>query len=326
MRFWWVNQNQTYRHEVRGGYLWSPKRKANGQRNPFYEFMREVSPGDLVFSFADTQIRAIGIATSYASEAPKPTEFGAAGRNWNSVGWRVDVRFQPLRSPFRPMDWIDALRPVLPPKYSPLLPDGRGVQSVYLTELSRSLALTLADLAGSEIAALARVEVASEGIASSANTEISRWEDHLRLTIETDIALPQTEKEALVLARRGQGVFRDRVQELERQCRITRVDRPEHLRASHCKPWRDSNHEERLNGENGLLLTPTIDHLFDRGFISFSNQGRLLISPVAHLPSLRRMGVPVDALLETGPFTAGQSQFLDYHRDAVFLQARLRTE
>ena len=43
MRYWWVNQNQTYRHEVRGGYLWSPKRNANGARNPFYDSMREVT-------------------------------------------------------------------------------------------------------------------------------------------------------------------------------------------------------------------------------------------------------------------------------------------
>jgi hypothetical protein len=48
MRYWWVNQNQTYRHEVRGGYLWSPKRKSNGGVNPFYESMREVAPGDIV--------------------------------------------------------------------------------------------------------------------------------------------------------------------------------------------------------------------------------------------------------------------------------------
>jgi len=40
MRYWWVNQNQTFRHEVEGGYLWSPKRNANGARNPFYESMR----------------------------------------------------------------------------------------------------------------------------------------------------------------------------------------------------------------------------------------------------------------------------------------------
>lgn len=91
MRYWWVNQNQTFRQELAGGYLWSPKRNANGGRNPFYESMREVAPGDLIFSFVDTRIPAIGIAKSYCWECPKPTEFGSAGRNWENIGWRANV-------------------------------------------------------------------------------------------------------------------------------------------------------------------------------------------------------------------------------------------
>ena len=122
-----------------------------------------------------------------------------------------------------------------------------------------------------------------------------------------------------MVARRGQGLFRERVAEVERACRITHVDRPEHLRASHIKPWRDSTNEERLAGENGLLLTPTIDHLFDRGFISFTATGRLLISPVASKEALSRMGVPTDRPLEVGSFTRTQATFLEYHRDQVFL-------
>src|ERR1043165_9653260 len=102
MRFWWVNQNQTYRHEFAGGYLWSPKRKRDGSLNPYYEFMREVAPGDLVFSFADTRIRAWGRATSFAYEAPKPEEFGSAGRHWDQIGWRVDIAFHELATIFRP--------------------------------------------------------------------------------------------------------------------------------------------------------------------------------------------------------------------------------
>src|SRR6188508_2766979 len=98
----------------------------------------------------------------------------------------------------------------------------------------------------------------------------------------------KTEKQALIRARRGQGLFKERVAAIEPRCRITGVENPIHLVASHCKPWRDSTHEERLNGENGLLLTPSIDHLFDRGFISFREDGRLLISPVAHQASLVR--------------------------------------
>jgi putative restriction endonuclease len=113
------------------------------------------------------------------------------------------------------------------------------------------------------------------------------------------------------------------VQGLEHRCRVTGVDRPEHLRASHCKPWRDSDNAERLDGENGLLLTPSIDHLFDRGFISFRDDGRLLVSPVAHQASLAKMGVPVDREVEVGGFTAGQAKYLEFHRDQVWLASRL---
>jgi predicted restriction endonuclease len=110
---------------------------------------------------------------------------------------------------------------------------------------------------------------------------------------------------------------------VERRCRITGVSNPEHLRASHCKPWRDSSNEERLNGENGLLLTPSIDHLFDRGFIGFEGSGRLLISPVAHKPSLEKMGVKVGEQINVGVFAEGQRRYLDWHQEYVFLKSRV---
>jgi len=75
------------------------------------------------------------------------------------------------------------------------------------------------------------------------------------------------------------------------------------------------------NGENGLLLTPSIDHLFDRGFIGFENNGALIISPVAHRPSLQRMGLDTTNAVNVGVFTSGQKQFLDFHRNAVLLQS-----
>ena len=110
--------------------------------------------------------------------------------------------------------------------------------------------------------------------------------------------------------------------QLERACRITGVTKEAHLRASHCKPWRDSSNDERLDGENGLLLTPTIDHLFDRGFIGFEDNGNLLISPVAHLESLSRMGLSVNANQNVGMFSAGQKRYLEYHRDKILLQSK----
>ena len=102
--------------------------------------------------------------------------------------------------------------------------------------------------------------------------------------------------------------------QIELRCRITGVDNPIHLVASHCKPWRDSTNEERLNGEKGLLLTPSIDHLFDHGF---EDSGRLVVSPVAHRPSFERMGIDTRGVVSVGGFTEEKRRYLDFQRDAV---------
>ena len=102
-------------------------------------------------------------------------------------------------------------------------------------------------------------------------------------------------------------------------CRITGVDREEHLRTSHCKPWRDATNEERPDGENGLLLTPSIDHLFDRGFIAFEDDGQVFVSPVAHRESLDRMGIKPGSPPKTGNFSTGPLS--DVYRENVLLRS-----
>jgi putative restriction endonuclease len=325
MRYWWANQNQTYRHEVDGGYLWSPKRKANGGVNPFYESMREVAPGDIVLSFADTRLVAIGIAQSHCYECPKPVEFGSAGMNWDTVGWKVEVRFTELENRVRPADRMDLLRQHLPRRYSPLLPDGRGSQAVYLTEIPLPLFEALGQLIGREAQHARQVAESSakaEIVGETPSRDLSIWEDYVRDVIARDATLGETQREAVIQARSGQGIFRQRVSVVERHCRVTGVSNHEHLRASHCKPWRDSTNEQRLDGENGLLLTPSIDHLFDRGFIGFEGTGVLLVSPVAHKPSLEKMGVKTSGRTNVGAFSEGQRRYLEWHQEYVFLQSQ----
>lgn len=325
MRYWWVNQNQTYRHEIGGGYLWSPKRTAGDRRNPFYEFMREVSAGDVIFSFCDTRIAALGIAQSYCYESPKPDEFGAAGMNWSAIGWRVDVRFIELSNRIRPKEHIQQLLSFLPEKYAPLQKDGNGLQNVYLATIGSELAAALFRLIGAEATTVRNTAAAPTGqdpMLLQPEAALDEWERRVERTIQSTATLLETEKQSLVQARRGQGIFRVNVQQIENQCRITKVNRLEHLIASHCKPWRDSSNDERLDGENGLLLTPTIDHLFDKGFISFEGTGRLMISPVAHRPSLVQMGIDVNHALNVGTFSEGQRRFLEYHQENVFRMAR----
>ena len=322
MRYWWVNQNQTFRHEIGGGYLWSPKAKANGHQNAFYDFMREVAPSDIIFSFVDTFIRAIGIARSHAYEAPKPLEFGEAGAYWDKIGWRIDVGFVQLRVPHvRPSEHMALLAAMLPRRYAPLRPNGMGLQSVYLTRLPEEFAGALIDLVGVQARDIVRGRTAGEGSVVPA-AGLAEWEEHQMAELRVARDVPDTERQAIVLARRGQGLFKQNVMRIEKACRITGVDRLEHLRASHCKPWRDSNNMERLDGQNGLLLTPNADHLFDRGFIGFEGNGDLLISPVAHEGSLRKLGLEPGAARNVGRFSEGQRRYLDYHRHQVLLRSR----
>ena len=323
MRYWWVSQNQTFEHEVPGGYMWAPKVNRDGSRNHFYETMREVSAGDIIFSFNNRKIMALGIARGSAYTCPKPVEFGSAGAYWNEVGWRVDVDFKILINRIEPRDYMATLRPLLPPKYSPIRADGTGNQ-IYLAELPAALAEALLVLVGVEgqvarESALRKSKINEAGAADAdAQPEILvEWDKELEQRVSLDASLSETEKRQVIRARRGQGLFKKRVASLELRCRITRVDRAEHLIASHIKPWRVSSNEERLDGENGLMLTPTVDHLFDEGFISFRNNGTLIVSPVADQPSLEKMGIPLDVLFNAGTFTRRQTEYLEYHRDFI---------
>ena len=148
MRYWWVNQNQTYRAEVRGSFMWSPKRNANGARNQFYENMQIRRAGATSSSRSATLAsRPVGVVTGPAETGPKP-DFGSVGANWSKEGWFVPVDYCTLEYQVRPKDHIGIIRPFLPAKYSPLRTNGDGLQSVYLAELPEPLAQALIGLIG----------------------------------------------------------------------------------------------------------------------------------------------------------------------------------
>jgi HNH endonuclease len=153
--------------------------------------------------------------------------------------------------------------------------------------------------------------------ASESSSEIARELDDVAAdqALADRPEISQTMKEALRKYRCGQGIFRDRVRALEPRCRVTNIDSLCLLRASHIKPWRESDNRERLDGNNGLFLAPHIDSLFDQRLISFSDEGDLLLSPELDRRVLTAWAIP--EVLNVRAFSAEQCQYLQHHRGTI---------
>ena len=121
-----------------------------------------------------------------------------------------------------------------------------------------------------------------------------------------------TEKEALIKARLGHGQFRRDVEILEPICRVTGLDKKEFLIASHIKSWKESNNYERLDGSNGLLLSPHVDKLFDRHWISFTKDGKLIWKSEKVKLTLEKWGIKECKILK--PLSSKQESYMNYHR------------
>jgi hypothetical protein len=130
--------------------------------------------------------------------------------------------------------------------------------------------------------------------------------------------LSESVRKQLVLARRGQGDYRRRLKLVEGKCRLTGVSDDRLLTASHMKPWsRCRTNKERLDGHNGLLLTPTADRLFDRGLLTFDDNGTPKWS--SRLDNDQRSLLKFDETsLIRKSFSKRHRQYLKYHRRYIF--------
>lgn len=152
-------------------------------------------------------------------------------------------------------------------------------------------------------------------------TEAGRWsarnaDEDLKAASRELSLVDETTREALVQARRGQGVFRQALVAYWKGCSMTGSIFLPALRASHIKPWRACSNGERLDKFNGLLLLGTHDLLFDAGLIAFSSKGELLIAKTVPKGEWRRLGINERMRLRRleGPHHA----YLAWHRERLF--------
>ncbi len=128
--------------------------------------------------------------------------------------------------------------------------------------------------------------------------------------------LSETDSFAMIKTRIGQGLFRDKLFKKWQGCSVTGYEQEEMLIASHILPWsKCSSSEERLDVENGLLLTANLDRAFDKGFITFEDDGRIRIS--GDLEHIETISINPDMQLRKKPSDKNK-EYLKYHREHIF--------
>ena len=300
-RYWWVNHKQTFKHEIAGGFLWSPKFKSNGDRNYFYDTMADAEVGDIVLSYANGKVSYFGVVVEEASTAHKPSEFGAAGDVWDNDGWFLPISWQKISPSIQPKLLWDEIQHLFPQKYSPLNGHGGGNQGCYLAEISEQIFLTLMQYS------LEKNPI----LFSTIQKNLATTSSALRRQI--------TEVKRTVSQRIGQLQFRNKVIKLEGACPITGVASPAFLRASHIKPWRVcETAEERLDPYNGLALAPHIDQLFDQGYITFDTSGSLILSDECPPMIPIQWGFEEKISQSLIEVNSKRSKFINYHNRHVF--------
>ncbi len=136
--------------------------------------------------------------------------------------------------------------------------------------------------------------------------------------LQREKQIDETMAAVLIYARKGQGRFRNDVLAWCPACPVSGVENERLLIASHIKPWSTSSNKERLDGYNGFMFAPHIDWLFDRGFISFDEGGKILISP--QLDDKNRQALNISSSIQLQRLPEKTKKYLQYHRENVYMQ------
>lgn len=130
--------------------------------------------------------------------------------------------------------------------------------------------------------------------------------------------LPETDREAIILSRVGQGRFRVQLVAYWKKCAVTQAECVPLLKASHIKPWRDACNDERLDPFNGLLLSPNIDAAFDDGYVSFDTDGRIILSHAIDGTAAYQLHINSKLRINPKLLKDKHRAYLEYHRTHVF--------
>lgn len=296
--YYWVNQGKTYKEEKEGGYLWAPTTGKSKSPVFHWENMTKLKPYDVVFNYRKGFIIGYCIVESEYFLAPQPEEFNV-DVEWENEGYMVDAKYFLFSNPLSIKSVYPKIEEYLPAKYSPLNKTGKPskikANQGYLYESSKKIAKVIFNLAKLYLVL----------------TEEPRDEVHEeKIKYHTP---PKTTRKGLVISRVGQGEYRHQLlRRWQFKCAVNQSNIKEILIASHIVPWREANDRERLDIDNGLLLSPTYDALFDRYLISFSDNGEIILSKSLDKLDCLKLGITGKEKIRN--LTLGNKKYLKRHR------------
>ena len=296
MAFYWVNIGGTYKEVSENKFLWAPSHTENrmGTKivNAGWKHVPKINKGDIIFCNKDGEIIYVAIAKSDACPAPIPS--GRAYDEWKKDGYKIDVELEELATKFDTASIKDEFLNLFNDRCSPkLLTVNSTFSELYMISIPNSAGAYILNALG--------------------DITLNVY-DTVQQTLDENQSSTTRGREIIVNARVGQGKYRSDVLKLwNNTCPVTNVDMPDLLIASHIVPWVLSNNDEKIDKYNGLPLTPSIDKLFDRGYVSFSDSGELLSSTKIQSDTLSKLGI--DPGTTISGLTDSHKYYLQQHRE-----------
>lgn len=134
-----------------------------------------------------------------------------------------------------------------------------------------------------------------------------------------EVPKKDTEKDKNIRqAREGQGKYREQLLEQCHFCPFTMIADERLLIASHIKPWAASNDIEKTDPYNGYMLSPMYDKLFDRGFITITENRRVILSEFISPYTWKQIGLKNDTFFNAIPMDDKRIEYLKFHHQSVF--------
>lgn len=226
---------------------------------------------------------------------------------WEIDGFMVEAEYINLTAPITYKDYMDTILELQDEKYAPFHKGRRG-NTGYLFRVSKELANYFFEIIEKRNGYTKEQFQVEHTIDNQVIKDVEEG-------LDKPVVLDKTEKELIIKARIGQSIFKNALLKKETKCKICGVSDSRFLVASHIKPWSKSTNQERLDVNNGLLLCPNHDSLFDKGYISFEESGKIMISKI--LDEVTRVFMNIDSSMKI-ELTEKQATYIKWHSQNIF--------